>query len=87
MHQEHDTFFDVCKAFDALIVRCNPGGFVVSGDQGKFDNGMRALRKLDIQVTGPGLNVHKEVRGRVLSGRSGCCLKLLVGGRTRGKYG
>jgi len=51
VHEEHDTFFDVCKAFDAIIVRCNPGQIKADGgDQGKFDNGMRALRKLDIQV-------------------------------------
>merc|ERR1719421_2179335 len=24
LHEEHDTFFEVCKGFDALIVRCNP---------------------------------------------------------------
>jgi hypothetical protein len=41
----------VCKNFDALIVRCNPGQ--IKGDGGsqeKFDDAMRGLRKLGIQV-------------------------------------
>ncbi|CAE7939028.1 unnamed protein product [Symbiodinium sp. KB8] len=51
VHEEHDTFFEVCKNFDAIIVRCNPGQIKADGgDQGKFDDGMRALRKQDIQV-------------------------------------
>merc|ERR1712013_777297 len=25
VHEEHDAFFDLCKEFDAIIVRCNPG--------------------------------------------------------------
>ena len=24
-HEEHETFFDVCKSFNFIIVRCNPG--------------------------------------------------------------
>ena len=24
-HEEHETFFDVCKNFNFIIVRCNPG--------------------------------------------------------------
>merc|ERR1711933_451773 len=51
VHQEHDTFFEVVKSFDALIVRCNPGQIKADGgSQGKFDDGMRAMRKLGIQV-------------------------------------
>ncbi|CAE7660360.1 MDH2, partial [Symbiodinium sp. CCMP2456] len=51
VHEEHDTFFEVVKNFDAIIVRCNPGQIKADGgDQGKFDEGMRALRKQDIQV-------------------------------------
>merc|ERR1719394_1420976 len=51
MHEEHDTFFEVVKSFDALVVRCNPGQIKADGgDQGKFDDGMRGLRKLGIQV-------------------------------------
>jgi len=51
VHEEHDKFFKVCKNFDALIVRCNPGQIKADGgDQGKFDNGMRELRKGGIQV-------------------------------------
>ena len=46
MHQEHDTFFDVCKAFDATIVRCNPGQIKADGgakrDKGR---GCRSLRR------------------------------------------
>merc|ERR1719146_91736 len=51
VHAEHDTFFDVVKAFDALIVRCNPGQIKADGgSQQKFDDGMRELKKLGIQV-------------------------------------
>jgi len=51
VHQEHDKFFEVCKNFDFLIVRCNPGQIKADGgDQGKFDNAMREMRKLNIQV-------------------------------------
>eukprot|EP00933_Yihiella_yeosuensis_P013337 TRINITY_DN12400_c0_g1_i9.p1 TRINITY_DN12400_c0_g1~~TRINITY_DN12400_c0_g1_i9.p1 ORF type:complete len:730 (-),score=214.24 TRINITY_DN12400_c0_g1_i9:297-2429(-) len=50
-HEEHDQFFEVCKNFDAIIVRCNPGQIKADGgSQEKFDNGMRAMRKLGIQV-------------------------------------
>ncbi|CAJ1412317.1 unnamed protein product [Effrenium voratum] len=51
VHEEHAKFFDVCKSFDAIIVRCNPGQIKADGgDQAKFDDGMRAMRKLGIQV-------------------------------------
>merc|ERR1719473_1067497 len=51
VHQEHDAFFEVVKQFDALIVRCNPGQIKADGgSQEKFDDGMRAMRKLGIQV-------------------------------------
>jgi len=51
VHDEHDKFFMVCKQFEALIVRCNPGQIKADGgDQGKFDDGMRGLRKQGIQV-------------------------------------
>eukprot|EP00428_Durinskia_dybowskii_P013426 CAMPEP_0170225048 /NCGR_PEP_ID=MMETSP0116_2-20130129/12230_1 /TAXON_ID=400756 /ORGANISM="Durinskia baltica, Strain CSIRO CS-38" /LENGTH=185 /DNA_ID=CAMNT_0010475763 /DNA_START=73 /DNA_END=626 /DNA_ORIENTATION=+ len=50
-HEEHDMFFEVCKGFDFIIVRCNPGQIKADGgDQGKFDNGMREIRKAGIQV-------------------------------------
>merc|ERR1719297_19973 len=50
-HKEHDMFFQVCESFDALIVRCNPGQIKADGgDQGKFDDGMREMRKQGIQV-------------------------------------
>jgi len=51
VHEEHDKFFEVCKNFDFLIVRCNPGQIKADGgDQGKFDDSMRVLRKAGIQV-------------------------------------
>ena len=51
VHEEHDKFFEVCKNFDFIIVRCNPGQIKADGgDQNKFDDGMRAIRKLGIQV-------------------------------------
>merc|ERR1719394_2427803 len=51
IHEEHEKFFEVCKKFDFIIVRCNPGQIKADGgDQGKFDDGMRGLRKLGIQV-------------------------------------
>merc|ERR1719482_1665191 len=50
-HEEHDKFFEVCAKFDALIVRCNPGQIKADGgSQEKFDDGMRAIQKLGIQV-------------------------------------
>eukprot|EP00405_Crypthecodinium_cohnii_P020811 CAMPEP_0206483220 /NCGR_PEP_ID=MMETSP0324_2-20121206/39302_1 /ASSEMBLY_ACC=CAM_ASM_000836 /TAXON_ID=2866 /ORGANISM="Crypthecodinium cohnii, Strain Seligo" /LENGTH=281 /DNA_ID=CAMNT_0053961241 /DNA_START=86 /DNA_END=928 /DNA_ORIENTATION=+ len=51
VHQEHDKFFETVKNFNFLIVRCNPGQIKADGgDQGKFDEGMRAVRKAGIQV-------------------------------------
>merc|ERR1719221_1575902 len=50
-HQEHFKFFDVCKGFDFIIVRCNPGQIKADGgSQEKFDDSMRALRKQGIQA-------------------------------------
>ena len=50
-HEEHDKFFEVAGKFDFLIVRCNPGQIKADGgDQAKFDDGMRELRKKGIQV-------------------------------------
>merc|ERR1719324_134164 len=51
VHDDHAKFFEICKSFDALVVRCNPGQIKADGgDQGKFDDGMRGIRKLGIQV-------------------------------------
>merc|ERR1719277_1801855 len=51
VHEEHTMFFEVCKKFDAIIIRCNPGQIKADGgDQQKFDDGMRTLRKMGIQV-------------------------------------
>merc|ERR1712224_856997 len=50
-HEEHDKFFEVMKQFDAIIVRCNPGQIKQDGgDQQKFDDSMREMRKLGKQV-------------------------------------
>ncbi|CAK9082641.1 unnamed protein product [Durusdinium trenchii] len=50
-HEEHDKFFELCKNFDFVIVRCNPGQIKADGgDQQKFDDGMRALRKAGKQI-------------------------------------
>jgi hypothetical protein len=51
IHEEHDAFFKLMLEFDALIVRCNPGQIAADGgDQAKFDNALRDLRKKDIGV-------------------------------------
>ncbi|CAK0868443.1 unnamed protein product [Prorocentrum cordatum] len=51
VHEEHDTFFEVVKGFDALIVRCNPGQIKADGgSQEKFDDSLRVLRKAGMQV-------------------------------------
>merc|ERR1719387_40310 len=50
-HEEHDKFFEIMARFDAIVVRCNPGQIKADGgDQGKFDDGMREIRKLGINV-------------------------------------
>ncbi|CAK0797239.1 unnamed protein product [Prorocentrum cordatum] len=51
VHDEHDKFFAFCTLLDAIIVRCNPGQIKADGgDQAKFDDGMRKMRKLGKQV-------------------------------------
>merc|ERR1719410_1754963 len=50
-HEEHDKFFELMKAFNFIIVRCNPGQIKADGgDQQKFDDGMCEMRKAGIQV-------------------------------------
>lgn len=50
-HEEHDKFFELCKSFDFIIVRCNLGRIKADGgDQQKFDDGMCGIRKLGKQV-------------------------------------
>ena len=50
-HEEHDKFFELCKSFDFVIVRCNPGQIKADGgDQQKFDDGMRGLRKMGKEI-------------------------------------
>merc|ERR1712050_810163 len=50
-HSQHDVFFQVMENMDAILVRCNPGQIKADGgDQGKFDDAMRALQKKKIQV-------------------------------------
>merc|ERR1740121_2783977 len=42
--EEHDTFFEVIKRFDAIVVRINPGQITAAGgDQAKFDRDMMKL--------------------------------------------
>ena len=51
VHEEHYTFFQTVRQFDALIVRCNPGQIKADGgSQEKFDDGMRTMQRLGIQV-------------------------------------
>merc|ERR1719428_2083830 len=51
VHEEHDTFFKLVSKYNALIVRCNPGQINADGgSQQKFDDSMRGLRKLGIQI-------------------------------------
>ena len=51
VHEEHYTFFQTVRQFDALIVRCNPGQIKADGgSQEKFDDGMRMMQRLGIQV-------------------------------------
>eukprot|EP00965_Chrysotila_dentata_P053309 1769419-Pleurochrysis_carterae.AAC.2 len=51
VHEEHDKFVEAMKQFDAIIVRCNPGQIKADGgSQAKFDDAMRGLQKLGIQV-------------------------------------
>merc|ERR1719223_1463708 len=51
VHDQHDNFFGVIKNFNFVIVRCNPGQIKADGgDQGKFDDAMREVRKAGIQV-------------------------------------
>jgi len=46
----NDKFFEVCSKFEAIVVRCNPGQIKADGgDQSKFDEGMRQMRKKGIQ--------------------------------------
>jgi len=51
VHQYHDLFFKVMAKFDAVKVRCNPGQIKANGgDQNKFDDAMRAIKKAGIPV-------------------------------------
>merc|ERR1740138_381159 len=51
LHSLHDAFFAVMEYMDAILVRCNPGQIKADGgDQGKFDDSMRALQKKGIPV-------------------------------------
>eukprot|EP00933_Yihiella_yeosuensis_P043161 TRINITY_DN378_c0_g1_i5.p1 TRINITY_DN378_c0_g1~~TRINITY_DN378_c0_g1_i5.p1 ORF type:complete len:573 (-),score=190.01 TRINITY_DN378_c0_g1_i5:430-2148(-) len=51
VHAYHDLFFKVMAQFDALLVRCNPGQIKDNGgDQNKFDDAMRAIKKGGVPV-------------------------------------
>ncbi|CAE7406457.1 unnamed protein product [Symbiodinium natans] len=50
-HEEHEHFFSLAAKFDFIIVRCDPGQIKADGgDQQKFDDGMRKLRKQGVQI-------------------------------------
>jgi hypothetical protein len=43
--EQHDVFFECCKGFDVLIIRCPPGQIrAAGGDQKKFDSAILKLR-------------------------------------------
>ena len=70
VHDEHDKFFNVCKKFGFIIVRCNPGQIKADGgDQAAFDDGMREIRRLGIQVW-PSPDVMEFMGARTLCARS-----------------
>jgi len=51
VHSQHDVFFGVMGCMDAILCRCNPGQIKADGgDQGKFDDSVRALQKKGIPV-------------------------------------
>merc|ERR1719456_607088 len=51
VHDEHAKFFSFVKKYDALIVRCNPGQINADGgSQQKFDDSMRKLQAMGVQV-------------------------------------
>merc|ERR1711870_222537 len=51
VHAQHEVFFQVMEQMDAILVRCNPGQIKADGgEQGKFDDAMRALRQQGKQV-------------------------------------
>jgi len=51
VHSQHDAFFGVMGCMDAILCRCNPGQIKADGgDQGKFDDSVRALQKKGIPV-------------------------------------
>jgi len=51
VHSQHEAFFGVMGCMDAILCRCNPGQIKADGgDQGKFDDSVRALQKKGIPV-------------------------------------
>jgi hypothetical protein len=51
VHEEHDTFFETMRNFDAVILRCDLGQIEDDGgSQGRFDEGMRNLQQLGVHV-------------------------------------
>ena len=51
LHEEHDEFMEICKQFDALLVRCDPGQIKADGgSQEKFDDSMQQLRQSGKEV-------------------------------------
>jgi hypothetical protein len=51
VHQEHSNFFEVCRQFDVVIVRCTPDEITVDGgDWKRFDDDLRGLQRMGKQV-------------------------------------
>jgi len=51
VHSQHEAFFGVMGCMDAILCRCNPGQIKADGgDQGKFDDSVRALQKKGMPV-------------------------------------
>jgi hypothetical protein len=54
VHEEHQTFVEVCSQFAALMIRCAPGQVVEDGGaQTQFDDALRILRRRGVQIWTP----------------------------------
>jgi len=51
VHEEHDQFFEVCKGFDAVLLRCTQEQIVADGGNfWAFDAGIRKLHSAGVRV-------------------------------------
>jgi hypothetical protein len=51
VHEQHNKFFEICKGFDALLIRCYPGQILADGgSQGAFDECLRGLQDTGVHV-------------------------------------